>query len=58
MLIANQYSNEVAVLPLIDGETGFGPVAARAAVPGASCVQFVEFRRANDLTAVNVHCVR
>jgi 6-phosphogluconolactonase len=41
MLIANQYSNEVAVLPLIDGETGLGAVAARATVPSASCVQFV-----------------
>jgi 6-phosphogluconolactonase len=42
MLIANQYSGNVAVLPLLDNEAGLGGAMAWAAVPAASCVQFVE----------------
>lgn len=40
VLVANQYSNEVCVLPRLT--TGaLGPAVARVAVTGASCVKFV-----------------
>ncbi len=45
MLVANQYSGEVSVLPQLAGSDGIGAPVARAAVPQASCVQFVQ---AND----------
>ncbi len=41
MLVANQYSNEVSVLPILDGVDVLGDPVARATVAGASCVQFV-----------------
>ena len=40
MLVANQYSHEVCVLPLLAGSEALGAPVARAAVTGASCVQF------------------
>jgi hypothetical protein len=40
MLVANQTSGEVVVLPLGD-DAAPGEVVARAAVPTASCVLFV-----------------
>jgi 6-phosphogluconolactonase len=42
MLVANQYSSEVSVLPLLIGLDELGAPIARAAVPQASCVQFVQ----------------
>lgn len=40
VLVANQYSNEVSVLPLLD--TGaVGPAVTRVAVIGASCIKFI-----------------
>jgi hypothetical protein len=41
MIVANQYSNEVCVLPILDGANVLGDPVARAAVTGASCIQFV-----------------
>jgi len=41
MLVANQYSNEVCVLPTLDGKDGLGLPVTREFVTGASCVQFV-----------------
>jgi 6-phosphogluconolactonase len=40
MLVANQYSGEVSVLPLHAGAHEIGVPIARAAVPQASCIQF------------------
>lgn len=40
MLVANQYSSELSVLPLRIGSDEIGAPAARAAVPQAACVQF------------------
>jgi 6-phosphogluconolactonase len=42
ILVANQYSDEVAALPLLDGEQAIGEPVARVAVGGASCVQLWE----------------
>ncbi|HEY6408757.1 MAG TPA: lactonase family protein [Ktedonobacteraceae bacterium] len=42
LLIANQESNEVVVLPVLDGVEALGAPVARAGVPGASCVHFVK----------------
>jgi 6-phosphogluconolactonase len=42
MLVANQYSDEVSVLPLLAGSEAIGAPVASAAVAQASCVQFVE----------------
>lgn len=42
MLVANQYSGDVSVLPLLAGPHAIGAPVARAAVTQASCVQFVE----------------
>jgi 6-phosphogluconolactonase len=42
VLVANQHSGEVSVLPLLAGPEAIGAPIARAAVPQASCVQFVE----------------
>lgn len=41
MLVANQYSNEVCVLPIIEGMEALGAPVERAKVAGASCIQFV-----------------
>jgi 6-phosphogluconolactonase len=41
ILVANQYSNEVTVMPLNPGAGEIGAPVARAAMPQASCVQFV-----------------
>ena len=41
VLVANQYSNEVCVMPLISGKEAIGAPVARATLAGASCVQFV-----------------
>ncbi len=40
MLVANQYSGNIAVLPLRAGADEIGAPMTRVAVPGASCVQF------------------
>jgi len=40
VLVANQYSDEVSVLPVLAGEGGLGAVQTRAAVPQPACVQF------------------
>jgi 6-phosphogluconolactonase len=42
VLVANQYSDEVSVLPVLAGPEAIGAPAARATVPQASCVQFIE----------------
>jgi hypothetical protein len=42
MLVANQYSDEVAVLPLLDGPHALGTPLARVAAPQACCVEFVK----------------
>jgi 6-phosphogluconolactonase len=39
ILVANQYSGEVCVLPVT--ADGLGEPQARASVPGASCIQFI-----------------
>ena len=41
IVVANQYSNEVCALPILDGADALGDPVARAAVTGASCIQFV-----------------
>jgi len=41
LLAANQNSNEVCVLPVLEGMEALGEPVARAAVTGASCIQFV-----------------
>jgi 6-phosphogluconolactonase len=42
LLVANQYSDEVVVLPVLDGLQALGAPVARAIAPGASCVHFVK----------------
>jgi 6-phosphogluconolactonase len=42
LLVANQESDEVVVLPVLDGEEALGAPVARTTVPGASCVHFVK----------------
>jgi len=39
-LVANQYSNEVSVLPMLGGDAALGEPIARVPVTGASCIQF------------------
>ena len=41
LLVANQYSNEVCVLPLLEGHEALGAPVARVTVASASCIQFV-----------------
>ena len=41
LLVANQYSNEVCVLPIREGVEALGAPVARVGVTGASCVQFI-----------------
>jgi len=40
--VANQESDEVVVLPVLDGVEALGAPVARTIVPGASCVHFVQ----------------
>ena len=41
VLVANQYSNEICVLPVQEGKEALGAPVARVTVTGASCIQFV-----------------
>ena len=41
LLVANQYSNEIGVLPILEGMKALGAPVTRATVAGASCIQFV-----------------
>lgn len=41
IIVANQYSNEVCVLPLMSDKEAIGVPVARAAIAGASCVQIL-----------------
>ena len=41
MVVANQYSGNLSVLPLLIGSEELGAAVARANVPQAACVQFV-----------------
>jgi 6-phosphogluconolactonase len=45
MLIANQHSGDLAVLPILDDKVCLGEAVARASVPGASCVQCIASTR-------------
>lgn len=40
LVVANQNSGELAVLPILDGPEAIGEPLARAALPGAACVIF------------------
>ena len=40
LLVANQNSGDISVLPVVDGEQALGDPVARLAVPGVSCVRF------------------
>jgi len=40
MLVANQYSNEICVLPILDGKEALGTPVARLSMTGPSCIQF------------------
>jgi 6-phosphogluconolactonase len=40
ILVANQYSNELSIMPLTSDKAGIGSPVARATVASASCVQF------------------
>jgi len=42
MLVANQYSNEVCVLPILEDKEALGAPVAREIVTGASCIRFVD----------------
>jgi 6-phosphogluconolactonase len=41
ILVANQRSNEISVLPILDGKDGLGAAVARVDATGASSIQFV-----------------
>lgn len=41
ILVANQHSNEISVLPILDGQNGLGDPVARVDMTGASSIQFV-----------------
>jgi 6-phosphogluconolactonase len=41
VLVANQNSNEICVLPILEGMEALGAPVARVNVAGASCIQFV-----------------
>jgi 6-phosphogluconolactonase len=41
LLVANQYSNEICVLPVLEGQAALGTPDLREPVTGASCIQFV-----------------
>lgn len=40
MLVANQYSNEICVLPILEGKEAVGAPASRLTMNGVSCIQF------------------
>jgi len=40
VLVANEYSNEICVLPCLEGREALGAPVSRSAVTGASCIQF------------------
>jgi len=40
MLVANQYSNEICVLPILEGREALGAPVSRVTMTGASCIQF------------------
>jgi 6-phosphogluconolactonase len=40
VLVANQYSNEICVLPILEGKEALGTPVARVTLTGASCIQF------------------
>jgi 6-phosphogluconolactonase len=42
MLVANQHSDEVAVLPVLEGPTALGAPVGRVAAPQACCVEIAE----------------
>jgi hypothetical protein len=39
-MVANQYSQEVCVLPLLNGIDAIGATLARATLSGAACIKF------------------
>jgi 6-phosphogluconolactonase len=41
VLVANQYSNEICVLPVQEGREALGAPVSRVTMTGASCIQFV-----------------
>jgi 6-phosphogluconolactonase len=41
LLVANQNSNEICVLPVLEGSESLGAPVARASVSAASCIQFI-----------------
>lgn len=41
VLVANQYSNEICVLPIQEGKEALGAPVSRSTVTGVSCIQFV-----------------
>jgi len=41
VLVANQYSNEICVLPILEGKAALGTPVSRIVMTGASCIQFV-----------------
>jgi 6-phosphogluconolactonase len=41
LLVANQYSNEISVLPILEGKEALGTPSSRIAMNGVSCIQFV-----------------
>ena len=40
VLVANQYSNEICVLPILEGKAALGTPVSRIVMTGASCIQF------------------
>jgi 6-phosphogluconolactonase len=41
LLVANQYSDTISTLPVVEAPDALGAPVAQTAVPGASCVQFI-----------------
>lgn len=41
ILVANQYSNEISVLPILDSTEVLGPAVSKTGITGASCIQFL-----------------
>jgi 6-phosphogluconolactonase len=41
LLVANQYSDTISTLPVLEGADGLDAPVAQTPVPGASCVQFI-----------------
>jgi 6-phosphogluconolactonase len=41
MLVANQYSNEICILPILERKEALGTSVSRISMIGASCIQFV-----------------